>query len=191
MLRNDMSRLALLLLLAVVPASVSAQSTTDVVCSYAPSQSKTVAAISGAAGGAGASISAVSAATGLTVVTHSSGAAILTGSAGYVAGTLGTAAAAPVIVGVSLFVGGVAVTVELVCANKNHPDQVAKVQEAATEFSRRFSDAMQSTKIVAGNLKKTVTPAARKTVFEIRRTGQDVWEYVYRKSADIGASLGK
>ncbi len=178
-------------LLAISALSASAQKTTDVVCSYAPSQSKTVAAISGAAGGAGASIGAIAAATGLTVVTHSSGAAILTGSAGYIAGTLGTAAAAPVIVGVSLVVGGAAVTVELVCASKNHPAQVAKVQDAAAEFSRRFDDAMRSTKMSVGNMKKSVSPAAERTAFEIRRTTNDVWEYVYRTSSDFGASFSK
>jgi hypothetical protein len=186
-----MKQFVLLLILAIPAFPVCAQKTADVVCSYAPSQSKTVAAISGAAGGAGASIGAVAAATGLTVVTHSSGAAILTGSAGYIAGTLGAAGAAPVIVGVSLLVGGVAVTVELICASKNRPDQVAKVQEAAAEFSRRFNDAIQSTKVAAGNMKKTVVPAAEKTVYEVKRNARDAWEYGYRKSAELGASLGK
>lgn len=181
----------LLLLLSMSVMSASAQKTTEVVCSYAPSQSKTVAAISGAAGGAGASIGAIAAATGLTVVTHSSGAAILTGSAGYIAGTLGTAAAVPVIVGVSLVVGGAAVTVELVCASKNHPDQVAKVQDAAAEFSRRFGVAMNDTKIAVGSMRKSVSPAAEKAVFEVKRTTTDVWEYIYRKSTELGASIGK
>ena len=90
-----MPRLAVLLF-AVAATSVSAQPKTELYCTYAPSQSKAVAAISGAAGGAGVSLGAVSAATGLTVVTHSSGAAILTGSAGYMAGTLGAAAAAKI-----------------------------------------------------------------------------------------------
>lgn len=178
---------------AIAASSAFGQSTADVVCSYAPSQSKTVAAISAAVGGAGASIGAVSAATGLTVVTHSSGAAILTGSAGYVAGTLGTASAAPVIVGVSLVVGTAVVTVELVCVSKNHPDQVAKVQDAAAEFSRRFNDAMQGTKVAAEHMQKAVTPAAEKTVFEIKSNVQDAWAYVYRTSAKlgIGTSHGK
>ena len=157
------------------------QQKTEVVCSYAPSQSASVAAISGAAGGAGATLGAVAAATGLTVVTHSSGAAILTGSAGYVAGTIGTVAAAPYIVGVSLLVGGSAVIVEIVCASKNHPEQVAKVKEAANEFSRRFGLAMENSKIAVAEKAKTVVPATKSAVVELKRSAGDVWRYLYRK----------
>ena len=85
-------------LLVAVATSTGTQISTEVVCSYAPSQSNAVAAISGAAGGASATVGAVSAATGMTVVTHSSGALILTGSSGYIAGTIRTAAIAPAIV---------------------------------------------------------------------------------------------
>ena len=171
-------------LLTIASASASAEQGAGMVCSYAPSQSKAVAAISGAAGGAGATIGAVAAATGLTVVTHSSGAAILTGSAGYVAGTIGTAAAAPFIVGVSLLVGGVAVTVEVVCASRNHPEQVAKVNEAAVEFSRRFSETMRSTTVAAGDMKKSAVPSTEKAVFKIQRAASNTWQYVYRKSVE-------
>lgn len=45
------------------------------------------------AGGAVASAPAIAGAAGVTAVTHSSGAAILTGSSGYVAGSLGGVAA--------------------------------------------------------------------------------------------------
>ena len=58
----------------------------EAVCSYAPSQSKQVLAVSAAAGGAGAGAAAVAAASGLTAVAHSSGAIIFTGASGYVAG---------------------------------------------------------------------------------------------------------
>jgi hypothetical protein len=180
-----------LALLALSAASASAQQDTGVVCSYAPSQSKMVAAISGAAGGASVTIGAVAAATGLTVVTHSSGAAILTGSAGYVAGTIGAAAAVPVIVGVSLIVGGAAVTVEVICANKNHPEQVVEVNKAAAEFSRRFDDAMRTTKIAAGDMKKKVTPSAKKATFQVKQAANDAWQYVYRKSVEVSTVLGK
>ena len=83
----------------------------QVVCSYAPSQSKVVAGIAGGGGGLAAATAAIAKATGLVAVTHSSGAAILTGSSGYIAGTLGGASAAPFILGVGLLVGGAAVTV--------------------------------------------------------------------------------
>ena len=64
----------------------------DVVCSYAPSQSDTVSHISAVAGGSAATAAAIAQAAGLTAVLHSSGAYIFTGSAGYLAGTMGAAA---------------------------------------------------------------------------------------------------
>jgi hypothetical protein len=173
----------------LIATAASAQSRMEVVCSYAPSQSKVVAAISGAAGGASATASAVATAAGLTAVSHSSGAVILTGSAGYVAGTLGGASAVPVIVATGLVVGGVAVTVELVCAGKNHPEQVAKVQAAAEEFSHRFSDTMRSTKIAAANMAKSVGPAAGKATVQVKRVTGDVWQYVYSKSSEVSKVL--
>ncbi len=160
------------------------QAASEVVCSYAPSQSKAVAAISGAAGGASATAGAIAAATGLTAVAHSSGALILTGTSGYIAGTLGgtaaAVAAAPVVVVVGLVVGGAAVSLELVCASKNHPDQVEKVKEAANEFLKRFSSAMESIKISAADMKKSIAPAAGRAAVEVKRVGTDVWNYVYR-----------
>lgn len=178
-------------LLALLVTSSPAQSSSGFDCSYAPSQSKAVAAISGAAGGASATIGAVASATGMTVVSHSSGAMILTGSSGYIAGTIGTAAAVPVIVGVSLLVGGAAVTVEVVCANKNHPEQVAKVHEAAAEFSSRFKDAMRDTKVAVGEMKKKISPATDKAVVKIKQAAQDVWQYAYRKNVAVDSEINK
>ena len=154
----------------------------DVVCSYAPSQSKTAAAISGAAGGAAATTTAVASATGLTVVAHSSGAAILTGSSGYIAGTIGGAAAAPVIVVVGLVIGGAAVSLELVCASHNHPDQVQRVKEAASEFNNRFRVAMAATVIATGKAAKAVRPAAGRAALGVKRISSNAWKYVYRDS---------
>ena len=185
-------RTARFLLLALAATFASAQTTSDVVCSYAPSQSNAVAAISGAAGGSSATVGAVAAATGLTVVTHSSGALILTGGSGYIAGTIGAAAAAaPVVVAIGLIVGGAAVTVEVVCASKNHPEQVAKVQEAATEFARRSGIAMQKTKIAVGDMKKSVSPAVGKAAVDVKRFATDVWKYAYRKSAEASNLLNR
>jgi hypothetical protein len=163
--------------------SAMAQTNTEVVCSYAPSQSKAVATISGAAGGSAATATAVASAAGLTVVAHSSGTAILTGSSGYIAGTLGGAAAAPVIVTVGLVVGGAAVTLELVCAGKNHPDQVKKVFDAATEFGNRFKGVMQNTTVSVGKAAKSIQPAAGRAAVEVKRVSSDAWRrYVYRAS---------
>ncbi len=147
---------------------------TEITCSLAPSQSKVVTGIAGAAGGAGATAAALAQALGLSAVAHSSGALILAGSGGYVAGTLGAAAAGPVIVGVGLFVAGSAVTVELLCVPKNHPDAVDKVEAAATEFLRRsqlsFSGAMTDARGMAD-----------KATVKIRNVSDDVYEYAFRK----------
>lgn len=193
MFGEHIMRIAALILLTTLSAAAMAKQSTDVVCSYAPSQSNVVAAVSGAAGGASATAGAVAAATGLTAVVHSSGAWILTGTSGYIAGTLGataaTVAAAPVVLAVGLVVGGTAVTLELVCASKNHPSQVAKVNAAASEFSRRFDDAMQRTKVATGDLKKSITPAVDRVIVEIKQTASNVWQYANRKSVEVGDLL--
>jgi len=178
----------LVLLLALTSGSAFAG--VEVVCAYAPSQSKVVAAISGAAGGAGATMSAVAAATGLTAVAHSSGAYILTGSAGYIAGTLGGAAAAPVIVTVGLVVGGAAVTLELACVGKNYPEQVAKVQAMSEEFGRRFTAAMASTKVATGKMVKAIGPTSGAAAVKVKNIAVDAWQYVYGKSVEMTKSLG-
>lgn len=182
---------ALIILFAFVATSAAAQTSSEVLCSYAPSQSNAVAGISGAAGGASAAVSAVSAATGLSVVTHSSGALIFTGSSGYLAGTIGAAAIAPTIVTVGLVVGGAAVTLELVCASKNHPVEVEKVHEAAAEFSRRFGDIFNRTKIAVGDMRKSVTPASGRATVEIKCVAKNIWQYAYRKSTDAGNALSR
>jgi len=187
-----LARLSAIGLIVLGTGNAVAQST-EVVCTYAPSQSRAVAAVSGAAGGATATAGAMAAATGLTAVAHSSGALILTGSSGYIAGTLGATAtavaAAPVVVVVGLVVGGAAVTLELVCASRNHPEQVSKVQAAASEFSRRFDSAMQHTKVAAGDMVKSVRPAVDRSALKVRTTAQDVWQYAYRKSGDAKAAF--
>lgn len=109
----------------------------EFVCAYAPSQSKSVLALSSMAGGAGAGAAAVANAAGLTAVAHSSGAYIFTGAAGYIAGTIGTAAIVPVAVTIGAFAGGAAGTIELACAPKNHPGLVSKVTAYAEEVASR------------------------------------------------------
>jgi hypothetical protein len=188
-------RRSIYLLATLIATSATAAPSSEVTCTYAPSQSNAVAAVSGAAGGATATAGAVAAATGLTAVAHSSGALILTGTSGYIAGTIGataaTVAAAPVVVGVGLLVGGVAVTLELVCAGRNHPDQVKKVIEASAEFSSRFSDAVAKVRIAGADAKKSVVPAAENAVVTIRQGARNVWQYAYRKSIDFSQSFGK
>jgi hypothetical protein len=126
----------------VFSASTSyATTTTDVICSYAPSQSVAVNRITAGVGGAGLGAAAILKATGLTMVAHSSGAYILTGSGGYVAGTLLSPLAAPLLVTASVLVGGTAVALQLSCAPKNHPDAVKSVANA----TEAFNNAVRST----------------------------------------------
>lgn len=189
-----MRTLHIMLMAIFITLTLAQQSPADLVCSYAPSQSNAVAAVSGAAGGASATAGAIAAATGLTAVAHSSGALILTGSSGYIAGTIGTTAtafaAAPVVVAVGLVVGGAAVTLELVCATTNHPDQVARVNEAAAEFYTRFDDTMKRTQVAVGDMKKSIAPIAGSSTVKIKSVANDIWTYVYRKSAEVGKKFG-
>ncbi len=164
---------ALVGLLGLV-AFAHAQTTADLVCSYAPSQSSVVAAMSGAAGGSAAVLATVAQATGLSVVAHSSGAAILTGSGGYIAGTIGSAAAAPFIVTVGVVAGGTAVVVELVCARQNHPDQVAKIEAAAMEYRKRSMQALGKAKAKAG----VALSAGKAQVAVIK---ESVLDYAYKR----------
>lgn len=152
-------------------------STADVVCSYAPSQSKAVVAVSGVAGGAAATTAGIGAALGLTVVTHSSGALILSGTGGYIAGTLGAAIVAPVLITVGAVVGGTAVTVELLCSPKNHPDGYKNVVDAAYEFGKRTGSWVQDAKI---GIKNAGVQAATFSSVTLKST-KNMTDSLYRK----------
>lgn len=172
---------------AVAPAAaaVVSNSTADILCSYAPSQSAVVSHVSALAGGGAAATGAIAGATGLTVVTHSSGAYILTGSGGYIAGTLGTAVAGPVIVLVGVAVGGSAATVELLCAPKNHPEFSAKIETIADEFYER-------SKGIASRTITSSTPVIAKLKTSTLKVGTEAIEYAGRKSVEVSdAVLGK
>ena len=151
----------------------------EINCSLAPSQNGVVNRISGAAGGATATAYALGQATGLSVVTHSSGAYIQTGSGGYIAGTLGGAAAGPFILGVGLLVGGSAVTLELLCAPKNHPEGVAKVNEAAEEFMRRSKDLISTVPSVLQEAKARSSEMAANAKLNVKQVTGDIYKYAY------------
>jgi hypothetical protein len=185
-------KISLFVVLAIASSAGLAQERTSLICTYAPSQSSKVAAVAGATtGGAAATAGAIAAATGLTVVAHSSGAYILTGSAGYIAGTIGgtaaAMAAAPFIVGAGILVGGAAVTVELVCAKENHPEQVAKVHEAAQEFGERFQDSVKRARAVTSRVSQSVKPAVGGATARVKKVSGDVWQYAFRRSGAVGA----
>jgi hypothetical protein len=121
----------------VLTASIgNAQTTADVVCSYAPSQSAAVDRIVAGSGGAAVGAAAILKATGLQFVAHSSGGYILTGAGGYVAGTLISPLVVPTVVAASVIVGGTAIVVVLSCAQRNHPDAVNSVKKVTAEFNQ-------------------------------------------------------
>lgn len=148
----------------VTLAAATAYADTDVICTYAPSQDSAVNRIAGIAAGAGAGAQAVLTATGLTVVSHSSGVAILTGAAGYVSGTMAGATAAAVLIPATIFVGTAAVTVELACAPKNHPALVSKIVSESRPYWERSKQKMR-------DLTKIYSEADPDT---LKRTG-DYW----------------
>ncbi len=149
-------------------------------CSLAPSQHAVMSHVSGAAGGATAAVYALAQATGLTVVTHSSGAYILTGAGGYVTGTLGAAIVGPVIVGVGLLVGGAAVTVELICAPKNHPSEVAKIKEASVEFMRRSKNIVSTTPKAIQDAQAQARTLAANATLKAKQVSGDIYKYAYQ-----------
>ena len=163
-------------------AAVPAVGREDVICSYAPSQSSVVSHLSALAGGGAAAAAAIASATGLTAVTHSSGAYILTGSAGYIAGTLGTAIVGPAVVAVGVVAGGASVTVELLCAPRNHPEFAAKVEAAASEFVER-------SKGLASQAMETTSPVIAKLQGAVVRSGEDAVAYARRKSVEVSAAF--
>lgn len=156
-----------------VSASAFAETKGDIICAYAPSQSKVVSGVAGSAGGAGVATAAIGQALGLTVVTHSSGALILSGSGGYIAGTLGAAVAAPTIIAVAVVVGGTAATVELVCAPRNHPEYVAKVEAAAVEAKKRWGESITAAK-------DSSTQQIERISAQFKDVKTNVFDYIYR-----------
>ena len=120
--------------LAFMSSSVYSGVTTEVICSYAPSQSATVNRISSLVAGAGVGSDIALSFAGLTSVSHSSGASIFTGVGGYIAGTMPGAIASTALVTASILVAGTVVTYELACAPKNHPELVKKVMDGAQEY---------------------------------------------------------
>ncbi|WP_311231112.1 hypothetical protein [Acidovorax sp. WCS2018Cala2-16] len=85
---------------------------------------------------------------------------------------------------VSLLVGGAVVALELLCASKNHPEQVAQIHAATEEFLRRFKPAIQKAQQEAGQMVKSVRPALGEGVVKVRTATQGAMKYAYRKSVD-------
>ena len=152
-----------------------AKPTADIICSYAPSQSKLVASALGVAVGTGVTIEALATVLALKVVKHSSGASILSGSNGYIAGTIGGASAVPWIISVSLVVGVATVVVEIVCANSNHPEMVRKLVIAAKEVANRIDYTIDHSRATANKLTMKILPAANEASLKFKKVTNDIW----------------
>ena len=162
--------------LCAVCSVSSARDSVDLVCAYAPSKSSATLAGGAAAAGAGAGVASVLSSLGLSVVTHSSGALILSGGSGYVAGTLGVAAAAPAVVTVAAVVAGTAVTFELACAPRNHPQHFARVTQAAKALS---VDARQK----IDSVQTQAAPVIEKATVAVKKGVSDVYRYAFPRMA--------
>lgn len=152
-------------LIALAAFTVQAEVSTDVVCTWAPSKNATVNRITSAVGGAGVGVAAIMQAAGFSAVAHSSGMYILTGSGGYIAGTIGGAIVAPILVTASVATAAGVITLELTCAPKNHPEAVRSVKKVTEEFIRATNGKLDS-----------VQTEALKQVRELNSKGIDMRE---------------
>ena len=118
--------------------------TTDVICSYAPSQSAIVNKLGSFAGGTSAGAEITLFANGLSIVPHSSGGLIMTGSGGYIAGTMTGSVVTTTLVTAGLVVAGTAITVELACVPKNHPELIAKLKGETSTYPDSANDLLKS-----------------------------------------------
>ena len=154
----------------------------EVICSYAPSQSNVVSHLSAAAGGSAVAASAIAQTIVVTVVRHSSGAYIFTGASGYVAGTISGAGALPAIVTTSIVVAGSAVSLELICAPKNYPVLVSKVENAASEFAVRSKQSVNSTVEITG-------PIIADAKGIVVKASADAFDYASRTSIEWSQAI--
>ena len=157
-----------------------------VICSYAPSQSSVVSHLAVTAGGSAIAAASVAQAAGLTAVLHSSGAYIFTSAGGYVAGTIGTAAALPAIVTVGIIAGGTAATLELICASTNYPGMASKVQAAASEFMIRSKGIVADT---SGHTVAIAIPFIAESHMIVARVRTDAFKYASRANVQLSAAI--
>lgn len=169
---------------AVAPAAPAQAS--DIICSYAPSQSAVVGQVSAAAGGSAAAAVAIAKTTGLTAVMHSSGAYILTGAGGCVAGTLVSAIVGPVLVGVGVVVGGSVATLELLCVPKNHPEFAAKVDAAAVEFASRSKIPIVN---ASNRTAESIDPLTVQAKTYALKIGNDAFAFANRKTVEAFGAI--
>lgn len=175
------SRVLFCACLAFFALGAQAQESTEVICSYAPSQQPIVNRITGMISGAAVGTEAVLLASGLSVVAHSSGASILTGSAGYIAGSMSGAVVATTLVTAGVLIGGTVITVELACAPKNHSELVEEVLDGAKEYGNAGVRALNTVVEQGRRLKESVEDKVYSML------GETWYERAFRKSK---AALG-
>lgn len=143
------SRLRALILLCSFLFSVKsfAETTTEVICSFAPSQSAAINRISSLAGGSSLGAEITLLANGLTIVPHSSGSFIMTGSGGYVAGTMTGSVITAKMITAGVFIAGTTILVELACVPINHRELVAKLMKDSSEYPSSANDLLKSASI--------------------------------------------
>jgi hypothetical protein len=149
---------------------------TEVVCSYAPSQSEIVKSLATATGGAAAASVGLAKALGLSAVKHSSGALILSGSGGYLAGTLGTASVGPAIVTVAAVVGGTAVSIELLCTRANHKEGYEAVVSAANQFKKKASIFVSDALEDLGRIPSGAVQVSKDSITFLNSTAKDLYQ---------------
>jgi len=124
----------------LVATSVAAAPSRSDVCEWAPSKRLVTAIPAATAVGTGVGVNATILGLGATVVPHSSGAAILTGSGGYIAGSMGLATALPFITGIAVIVGGAGVLVEVGCVDLNHADALRSARQFYRDSPQMMRD---------------------------------------------------
>ncbi|MBE0548126.1 MAG: hypothetical protein IH627_10830 [Rubrivivax sp.] len=168
------------------PAAAAKESTQasnlEIDCSFAPSQSKVFAGLAAAGGGASVATAAIAQTLGLAALPHSSGALILSGAGGYIAGTLGTAFVLPTVISVGAGAGSLAVAVELICFPRNHPESAARLNAVASEFVAR-------TRSLPTRAATATAPVFTKVMVGAVKTGSDALDFANRKSIEITEAI--
>jgi len=164
-----------------------AVSTTEVICSYAPSQSAVVSHLAATAGGSAIAATSVAQAASLTAVLHSSGAYIFTGArAGTLPALSGLLQRSLRLSPLGVLVGGSAATLELVCAAKNHPELASKVETAAKDLMTRSRASLAST---SAQTVAVLQPFVADAKSVVTRTSADAFEYADRITVQLSQAF--
>lgn len=114
-------------------------------------------------------------------VAHGNGGYILTGSGGYVAGTLLNPLVAPSVIAALVAVAGTVAVVELSCVPRNHPEAIGSVKRIATDFK----NAVRATNT-------SVVEVRENTVDRIRELNEDaivIRDGVFDKAKDANSRV--